>query len=146
MELNLKIEPHKLTLEEIAILLLLISKRDVEQEVIQQIQKNGLFKCVVTEIGCSFKESRRKLISSVIGASLDSKVIDKTSHHIHSLVHATEEAFSGILVSNPLVENIGFKLSIVRDSQWIAVALFGNCASHHMSNHKHIGIGVMHIA
>lgn len=146
MTLNILLDPTKLTAEEVAVFLLLTSDRETEQEIKQNIEKTGLFKCAVTEIGSSVETCRKKIVSAVIGASLDYGLISKTPHQIHALVHAAEEAIKSILVSNPLMGDMGLKLSIVRDSQWIVVAVFGNCAAHYLSNHKHLGLGVMHIA
>ncbi|MDQ7790154.1 MAG: HutP family protein [Clostridia bacterium] len=145
MIINMQIEAAKLSAEEVAVLLLMCTDRTAEQQLKHDIERTGLFKCAVTEIGSSLELARKKMVSAVMGASLDNGIINKTPHHVHALVHATEEAIQGILSSNTLTGDLGVKISVVRDSQWIAVAVFGHCSAHYMSSHKHIGLGLMHI-
>lgn len=69
----------------------------------------------------------------------------KTTNDIHALIHATEEAKKGILVSVSTSANLAMKIAVARDDTWIAVALFGKSALHYMTNHDRAGLGVMHI-
>ena len=83
---------------------------------------------------------------AVIGASLNSGIIEKTANDIHALIHATEEAKKGILVSvSSSSASLALKIAVVRGSGWLAVALFGKSALHYMTNHERAGLGVMHI-
>ncbi len=110
------------------------------------IAKNG-YKAVVTEVGgkTSFDDFNEKVNRAVIGASLNSSVIQKVSNEIHALVHATEEAKKGILVSVNMSSNVALKIAVVRGQKWIAVAMFGKSALHYMTNHDRAGLGIMHI-
>lgn len=56
---------------------------------------------IVTEVGgkTSYDDFHEKVNRAVIGASLNSGIIEKTANDIHALIHATEEAKKGILVS-----------------------------------------------
>ncbi len=144
--MNIEVDFTALGPEEVATLLLLLSiNRNMENRIKREIESTGLFKCAVTEIGAGVDAIKRKLVSAVVGAALDNDLINKTPHHVHALIHATEEAVRGIFETNPLTGNVGLKISMVRDSQWIVVSVLGSCAAHHLSNHKHIGLGMMHI-
>ncbi|HHY37544.1 MAG TPA: HutP family protein [Clostridia bacterium] len=134
-----------ITVERAALLLVLTLSREDEQELKQILERNGRFKCAVTELGAKTSVFTEKIISAVIGASLNCQVISKTPQHIHALVHATHEAVQSLLPNPFLTGDLGVKVGIVRDSQWIAVAMFGESADHTMSNHKRVGLGVMHM-
>lgn len=112
------------------------------------VAKKGL-KAVVTEVGgkTSFYDfnERIKFNRAVIGACLNSGLIEKKSNDIHAVIHATEEAKRGLLVSVSTSSSLAMKIAIVRNEHWIAVALFGKSALHYMTNHERAGLGVMHI-
>lgn len=127
----------------IAAMLLALTQTIYDEEKVKQIVAKNGFKAVVTEVGgrTSFDDFNEKINRAVIGASLNSGVIQKTTNDIHALIHATEEAKKGILVS----ANLAMKIAVARDDTWIAVALFGKSALHYMTNHDRAGLGVMHI-
>ena len=131
--------------EKSALCLLLASSREEEAQLKRTLENTGLYKCAVTEVGAKLASFKQKVVGSVIAAALDCGVLSKTPHHIHALVHATDEAAQPFLRSS-LVEDLGVKVAVVRDSQWIVVAMFGECAAHYLTNHRQIGLGVMHIS
>ncbi len=132
--------------EEVAVLLLVLaSNRAMEKNLRHEIEKTGMYKCVVTEIGTGIDTARRKVVSAVVGASLDNGLINKTPNHVHALLHAAEEAIKVFMESNPLASDLGVRISIVRDSQWIVVAMLGSASAHYLSNHKSISLGMMHM-
>ena len=104
-------------------------------------------KRALTEAGgkTSYDDFHEKVNRAVIGASLNSGIIEKTANDIHALIHATEEAKKGILVSVSSSASLALKIAVVRGSGWLAVALFGKSALHYMTNHERAGLGVMHI-
>lgn len=81
----------------------------------------------------------------VIGAALNSGLIAKTSTNIHALLHATEEAKKSMMVNVSSSVSIAVKIAIVKDKEWIAVALYGESAIHPLTNHERVGLGVMHL-
>lgn len=117
-----------------------------EDQAKQMVAKNG-FKAVVTEVGgkTNFNEFNEKINRAVIGASLNAGIIQKSTKDIHAIIHATEEAKKGLLVSVNSSASLALKVSVVRDATWIAVALFGKSALHYMTNHDRAGFGIMHI-
>ena len=129
-----------------AMLLALTTTIYDEDKLKQFVAKSG-YKAVVTEVGgkTSFDDFNEKVNRAVIGASLNGGVISKCSEEIHALIHATEEAKKGILVSVNMSANLALKIAVVRGEHWIAVALFGKSALHYMTNHDRAGLGVMHI-
>lgn len=131
----------------IAAMLLALTQTIYDEEKVKQIVAKNGFKAVVTEVGgrTSFDDFNEKINRAVIGASLNSGVIQKTTNDIHALIHATEEAKKGILVSVSTSANLAMKIAVARDDTWIAVALFGKSALHYMTNHDRAGLGVMHI-
>lgn len=100
------------------------------------VAKKGL-KAVVTE--------NDRINRAVIGACLNSGLIEKKSNDIHAVIHATEEAKKGLLVSVSTSASLALKIAVSRNEHWIAVALFGKSALHYMTNHERAGLGVMHI-
>ncbi len=117
-----------------------------EERVKQLVAKNGL-KAVVTEVGgkTTFYDFNERINRAVIGACLNSGLIEKTSNDIHAVIHATEEAKRGLLVSVSTSASLAMKIAVARDEHWIAVALFGKSALHYMTNHERAGLGIMHI-
>lgn len=117
-----------------------------EDQAKQMVAKNG-FKAVVTEVGgkTDFNEFNEKINRAVIGAALNAGIIQKSTKDIHAIIHATEEAKKGLLVSVNASASLALKVSVVRDSTWIAVALFGKSALHYMTNHDRAGFGIMHL-
>lgn len=130
-----------------AAMLLALTQTIYDEEKVKQIVAKNGFKAVVTEVGgrTSFDDFNEKINRAVIGASLNSGIIQKTTNDIHALIHATDEAKKGILVSVSTSANIAMKIAVARDDTWIAVALFGKSALHYMTNHDRAGLGVMHI-
>jgi len=142
---NFKINLTGISAEELAIFLLLANDRNIENDLRMEAEKIGVFKCAVTEVGANASNIKSKIVNSVLGASLDCGIINKVPHQIHSVLQATEQALRSILDTNILIGNAGLKLSIVRDSQWIVVGIYGNFAAYHMVNQKRISLGIMHI-
>ena len=131
----------------VAAMLLAMTRSLKEEEVVKQAVSVVKHKFVVTEVGgkTSYDDFHEKINRAVIGACLNSEVIEKTANDIHALIHATEEAKKGILVSVSSSASLALKIASVRDNGWIAVAIFGKSALHYMTNHDRAGLGVMHI-
>ena len=115
----------------VAAMLLALTRTLKDEETAKRALTEAGHKFVVTEVGgkTSYDDFHEKVNRAVIGASLNSGIIEKTANDIHALIHATEEA----------------KKAVVRGSGWLAVALFGKSALHYMTNHERAGLGVMHI-
>ena len=120
----------------VAAMLLALTRTLKDEETAKRALTEVGHKFVVTEVGGN---------RAVIGASLNSGIIEKTANDIHALIHATEEAKKGILVSVSSSASLALKIAVVRDDGWLAVALFGKSALHYMTNHERAGLGVMHI-
>ena len=92
------------------------------------------------------EETAKRALTEVGHKFVVTEVGGKTSYDdIHALIHATEEAKKGILVSVSSSASLALKIAVVRDDGWLAVALFGKSALHYMTNHERAGLGVMHI-
>ncbi len=130
-----------------AAMLLAITQTIYDEDRMKQLVAKSGFKAVVTEVGgkTSFDDFNEKVNRAVIGASLNSGLIQKCSNDIHAVIHATEEAKKGILVSVSSSASLALKIAVVRGDKWIAVALFGKSALHYMTNHDRAGLGIMHI-
>ena len=131
----------------VAAMLLALTRTLKDEETAKRALTEAGHKFVVTEVGgkTSYDDFHEKVIRAVIGASLNSGIIEKTTNDIHALIHATEEAKKGILVSVSSSASLALKIAVVRGSGWLAVALFGKSALHYMTNHERAGLGVMHI-
>ena len=129
----------------VAAMLLALTRTLKDEETAKRALTEAGHKFVVTEVGgkTSYDDFHEKVNRAVIGASLNSGIIEKTANDIHALIHATEEAKKGILASSSA--SLALKIAVVRDTGWLAVALFGKSALHYMTNHERAGLGVMHI-
>ncbi len=116
-----------------------------EEDVKAEVYRLGL-QFVVTEIGGNTKlDFQRKFIRSILGAGLNSGIISKVPNEYHALLHATEEAKKGLIISVVPEVNLAVKVSIVREDHWIAVGIFGESAIHPMTEHERCGLGIMNI-
>lgn len=131
----------------VAAMMLALTRTLKDEETAKRALTEAGHKFVVTEVGgkTSYDDFHEKVNRAVIGASLNSGIIEKTANDIHALIHATEEAKKGILVSVSSSASLALKIAVVRGSGWLAVALFGKSALHYMTNHERAGLGVMHI-
>ena len=131
----------------VAAMLLALTRTLKDEETAKRALTEAGHKVVVTEVGgkTSYDDFHEMVYRAVIGASLNSGIIEKTANDIHALIHATEEAKKGILVSVSSSASLALKIAVVRGSGWLAVALFGKSALHYMTNHERAGLGVMHI-
>lgn len=134
----------------VAAMLLALTRTLKDEETAKRALTEAGHKFVVTEVGgkTSYDDFHEKVNRAVIGASLNSGIIEKTANDIHALIHATEEAKKGIFVSvssSASRASLALKIAVVRGSGWLAVALFGKSALHYMTNHERAGLGVMHI-
>ncbi len=139
-------ELAKLSPARAAMLLALTTSREEEETLKQSLEANGHYKCAVTELGARLATFRERLLSAVTGAALNCGVVSKTPQHMHALSHAAHEALAGFLPESAVNGDVAAKIAVVRDSQWVAVALFGEWAEHPVCNHNRSGLGVMHIA
>lgn len=131
----------------VAAMLLALTRTLKDEETAKRALTEAGHKFVVTEVGgkTSYDDFHEKVNRALIGASLNSGIIEKTANDIHALIHATEEAKKGILVSASSSASLALEIAVVRGSGWLAVALFGKSALHYMTNHERAGLGVMHI-
>lgn len=130
-----------------AAMLLALTRTMYDEERAKQLVANKNFRAVVTEVGgqTTFSDFNEKVNRAVIGAALNSGIVQKNTRDIHALIHATEEAKTGILASTNTVQNVALKVAVARDDTWIAVAMFGKSSLHYMTNHDRAGFGIMHL-
>ncbi len=132
------------SMERLAIILASSGSRE-EEELLKNIYTKQGYRCVVTGVAGVDYELRKKIVNSVVGACLNSGIIEKNKRMIHALVHATNEACFSIKMDGSIHQSFQLKIAIVRDEDWIVVAIFGDMAIHLLSNHKTVGIGLMHL-
>lgn len=143
-EINIKLNSEGNQVEKLAILLAMTETKDEEKNYIEIFKSLG-YSSAVTGVAGMEDDIKKKLVSSVIGAGLNEKVINKSFSEMHGLVHATAEASIAIRVDGPVSQSFQLKVAMVRKDNWLCVAMFGNMAIHKVTNHKTIGIGVMHL-
>ena len=95
--------------------------------------------------GTSDTDFQTKAARAVIGAALNSGLVEKEGRSIHALMHATEEAKRGVLVNTASSASLAMKIAIVRNKGWVAVAFYGESSLHVFSCHERVGLGVMHL-
>lgn len=118
-----------------------------DENQVKQFLLENAYLCAVTEVGGNTSQEtfQEKTTKAVIGAALNNNIVEKESYQIHAILHATMEAKQGILVNVSTSANIAIKIAIVRKERWVAVAMFGESAVHHLTNHERAGLGIMHI-
>ena len=131
-----------------AAMLLALTRSITEEDFVKNMVAKKGYRYVVTEVGgrSTVAEFQERTTKAVIGACLNSGMVKKTTPNIHALLHALEEAKRGVLVNASSSTSLAMKIAIVRDHQWVAVAMFGDSAIHPMTNHERAGMGVMHLS
>lgn len=129
-----------------ALLLAMTESRVEEDEMKAEFQKAG-YQSVATEIGGSSNDEdfQQRSMRAVIGAALNSGVVNKEARAIHALIHATEEAKKGVIINTSSATSLSMKIAIVRDQKWIAVAFYGQSSIHVFTCHERAGLGIMHL-
>lgn len=124
-----------------------LTRTMADEQAVKQLLAEYGYKFVVTEVGgnSAMNEFQTKTTKAVLGAALNSGIIVKSATNYHALLHAVEEAKRGIMVNVASSASLAVKIAIVRDKDWIAVALFGESALHPVTNHERAGLGVMHL-
>jgi len=127
--------------------MLLALTRNISDETrLKEVYKEQGIRFVVTEIGGkSDVNFQDKINRAVIGATLNEGLAKKEPHDIHAVLHAAEEAKRGILINTTSSTHVAIKIAIVRDDEWIAIAMFGESSIHPITSHERCGLGVMHI-
>lgn len=128
--------------EKLAILLALTDTQEEEKEYIKKYMQEGYVTAVTGISGMNY-DIQKKIVNSVIGACLNNNVIQKTAPEMHAMIHATSDAAQ--ILNSPVSKSFQLKAAVVRKNNWICVALYGNIAIHKITNHKTMGVGVMHI-
>ncbi|MDR1977571.1 MAG: HutP family protein [Synergistaceae bacterium] len=127
-----------------AILLAITKDALMEAACKQRIEEQG-WRVVATEVGGLLSDLPQKIVRALVGASLNAGIIEKNSREMHALIHAAIEAGDSF-VNRGIVElSVGAKIAIVRNNNWLAVAIFGDCAAHIVAHHDRCGLGVMHL-
>ena len=130
-----------------AAMLLALTRSMTDEDFVKAMVAKRGFRFVVTEVGgkSTLAEFQERTTKAVMGACLNSGLVKKTPPHIHALLHALEEAKRGVLVNASSSTSLAMKIAIVRDKQWVAIAMFGDSAIHPITNHERAGMGVMHL-
>lgn len=130
-----------------AAMLLALTRTIGDEEQAKRMLSDRGYKFVVTEVGGTSapSEFQTKSTKAVLGACLNSGLISRGAPSVHALLHATEEAKRGLLISVVSNVSIAVKVAIATDDTWIAVAMFGQSAYHPLANHERAGLGVMHL-
>lgn len=130
-----------------AAMLLALTQTIHDEEQVKRVVGIAGRRFVVTEVGgkSGIDDFQEKVNRAVIGASLNGKIIEKLPNEVHAIIHALEEAKKGIMPNVSSGAHLALKIAIVRDSHWIAVAMFGKSALHYITNHERAGLGLMHI-
>lgn len=129
-----------------AMVLAMTASLSDEEDVKRFLAERGYI-AAATEIGgnTSCVEFQAKMTRALLGACLNGGLIEKVDAQLHAVLHAAEEAKRGVAAHAFTGAHVSLKIAVVRRERWLAVALFGDAALHHMTNHQRAGLGVMHI-
>lgn len=128
-----------------ALVLAMTESKSEEEECKKALAARGL-RCVATEAGGgSERDFQEKMTKAVIGAALNTGLVEKEARSVHALIHAAEEAKRGVFVNTSSAVNVALKIAIVRNQEWVAIALYGESSLHLFSCHERVGLGMMHL-
>lgn len=127
-----------------ALLLASTTTSEEEASLNKQILEAG-WRAVATEVGGLAGDLPQKITRALVGAALNSGVIEKKSGEMHALMHAALEAMNSFISVSLLEASIGAKIGIVRNRLWVSVAVVGDSAYHAVAHHERCGLGVMHL-
>lgn len=127
-----------------AVLLAITKDAETESACKRHIEEQG-WRVVATEVGGLLSDLPQKIVRALVGASLNAGIIEKTNREMHALIHAALEAGNSFVTRGLVEVSIGAKIGIVRSEDWIAVAIFGDCAAHVVAHHDRCGLGIMHL-
>lgn len=122
---------------------------------IEQAKKNGFKVCVGQSGSMDFK----KIVGAIETAAINTGIINNSYWEIHSLYHASLEAFHGIsrgqLELGNIMRTVGLRFAVIKghrnihtpeDGNWVAVAVYGTIgAPIKGSEHEVVGLGINHI-
>lgn len=122
---------------------------------IEQAEKNNFKVCVGQAGSMDFK----KIVGAIETAAISTGIITSKYWEVHSLYHASLEAFHGIcrgqMELGNIMRTVGLRFAIVRgnrsieikdDGNWVAVAVYGTIgAPIKGSEHEVVGLGINHI-
>lgn len=143
---NSFLERCAITCESGAIMLAITTTMYDEGLVKKHLEEHG-YKAGATETGgnAQSKEFAEKLTKAVLGVALNSNIIKRDAPDMHAVLHSTQEALSGLLNYHYSSTSLAIKIAVVRKDRWLVVCLYGQSALHFMTNHRRIGLGIMHI-
>jgi hut operon positive regulator len=102
-------------------------------------------KIAVTFVSGLTGDIKKNFIKSLIGCAIQNNIIEKKESQIHGIVHAGLDALRGIITDLGTDISLKMKVAIVRDKNWVAVALYGDSAYSAYTNHERASLGVMHM-
>ena len=129
------------------IALLAAITNEEEEKLFKELVKNYdvEYKLAVTFVSGRTSEIKNSFLKSIVGCALQNEIIEKSGKSIHSLVHAGIDALGGITSSAPIEGSLKLKVALVCDSDWLAVAIYGDSAFYPLTNHERACLGVMHL-
>lgn len=133
-----------LTLGRAAMLLAMSKTREQEETIKELVQSCGM-QCCVTEVGAVETDFKSQSVRNILGAVFASNLIKKNTPATHALLHAVVEAGRALFYNMPVITSLKMKWAIVKDSEWICVAAFGDCGMHTLTSHNRSGMGMMHL-
>ena len=122
-EEELEFEKKTMTPESSAIYLAMTRSREYENYWLERIEGYG-YKGAITQTGASAEKLPIKLRESTTVASIARGVINENSREKMAVSNAVKDAYSQLALVNPGLGG-GFKISIVRNKDHVAVAIFG---------------------
>ncbi len=115
-----------------------------EPEIKLQMANSG-YKLAITFVSGLSNEIRTSFVKAVIACAVKNEIIEKTPGQIHAVLHAALDAFTGVVHAVPADASLKLKVAIVTDTNWVAVAIYGDSAFYPLTNHERSGLGVMHL-
>ncbi|HHT62441.1 MAG: HutP family protein [Bacillota bacterium] len=140
----ISVTPDFLTIGRAAMLLAMSRTSEEETEIKKLLHLCGMKYCV-TEVKGVDQDFKNKFTRNLLGAALSNGIIEKEPPSMHALLHASLEARRNLFPDEPVITSSAMKVSIVRNEEWICVALFGDCGMHPITCHDRAGLGMSHL-
>jgi hut operon positive regulator len=126
-------------------ILLAISSREEEDRFKASLADMPDIKTAVTFVSGLRSEVGKSYVKSVVNSALQANVVPKSSGGVHAVIHASLDAAQGLLFNSLAETSVKYKVAIVCNGRWVAVAVYGESAFHPTTNHERMGLGLMHL-
>lgn len=117
-----------------------------EEAMIKPMAAKAGYRLAITFVSGMSTDIKTSFVKSIISCAVQNGIIKKSPGQIHAVLHASLDAYTGVVHAVPADASLKLKVAIVADDAWVAVAIYGDSAFYPLTNHERCSLGVMHLA